>query len=185
MTEPFDFLNGVNPEPIDEPVTVPDWKAADDEKPSASKLFSRKPGVNGRTRTRAPKTEKPAPPYQPGRVYDAVLETYGAVAFGLMPFKPNVALTIMSPAKEPTEDEPNPKTVAENCAEAWEQAAKHYPWVRRMVEGGVGFAVIMALITAHAPIFAAAVQGTPLAEKLSPAAATEAMLRRQAEKEET
>lgn len=178
----MDLFSSLTPEPVEDTPVIPDWKAATDteEKP---KLFRRKESPNGRTRTRA-KVEKPAPPYQPGKVREAVLETYGALAFFVMPFKPQVSATIMSPASPPTEDNPHPQTVAENCADAWEEAAKHYPWVRRMIEGGIGFAVIMGLVTAHAPILAAAVDGTPLAEKLSPAAAMEAMLRRQAEKEE-
>jgi hypothetical protein len=179
-----DFLDGVVPTPAPEPdPVVPDFHAGAEQQERPS-LFQRSNGRTTRTKerpTRTQKPEKPAPPYQPGKVRDAMLETYGAFAFFVMPFKPNVAITIMSPVKPATEETPNPPTVAENCADAWEAAAKQYPWVRKMLEGGIGFAVITGLVLAHAPIFSAVVEGTSLAEKLNPAAAMEAMLRKQAE----
>lgn len=175
MTTP-DFLSGIVPEPAPEPV-VPDHNASDDR--PGFRLNGRR-GQRGKTATepRPSKPRKPAPAYQPGLVRERMLSTYGALAFAVMPFKPTVAVTIMGPAKAPTEEDPNPQSVAENCADAWEAAAKVYPWVRQMMEGGEKIAVIVGLLMAHGPIFAAMVEGTPLAEKLSPAAAMEAMLRR-------
>lgn len=181
MTEPFPFLDGVVPEPTPDPV-IPDPSASDD-RPGFRLNGNRRSRTKTTNETRPPKPRKPAPPYQAGLVRERMLGMYGALAFGVMPFKPGVAATIMSPAKPPTEEDPNPQSVAENCADAWEAAAKVYPWVRQMMEGGEKIAVIVGLVVAHGPIFAAMIEGTPLAERLSPAAAMEAFLRRQQEDE--
>lgn len=177
------FLDGITPEPVPEPEpVVPDFQASDDS-PS---IFNR--SSRGTKTMRAPRATKappkPPPPYQPGKVRDAVLEMYGGVAFFVMPFKPAVSMTMLGPAKPVTEENPEPPSVIENCADAWEAAAKQYPFVRKMMEGGIGFAVVAGLLLAHAPILAAVVEGTPIAEKLSPASAMEAYLKRTAEAEE-
>lgn len=174
------FLDGIQPQdaPDPEPV-IPDFRAAiDTDTDAPPRLFSK--GSQRKPReSRAQQPKKPAPPYQPGKVRDAMLESYRGLAFFVMPFKPEVGVALMAPVRPPSETEPEPPSVAENCADAWEAAAKQYAWVRNMVEGGIGFAVIIGLVVAHAPIFAAVVSGTPIAERLNPAAAMEAMLKRQ------
>lgn len=150
-----------------------------------------RPGIfaRGATKQREPKPEraprKPPPPNVPGQFVEPLTELYGAVAFVCMPFKPRVSMVIMGPCKMPTEAEPEPLSVAENCALAWDKAAQSNATIRRMLASGLTATVIGTLIAAHVPILAAALEGTSLAEKLDPTAAVEAFLKRQAERAES
>lgn len=159
-----DFLQGVQPEAA-EPV-VPNHHATreDDDKPRpfGGVRRSREP-----RQAATPRKEKPAPPYEAGQYTQALVDLYSMVAFVAMPFKPELAVTIMGPCRAPTEKEPDPPSVAENCADAWDKAAKQSPTVRRMLAAVTATTVWGSLATAHAPILAAAVAGTPLAEKMN------------------
>ncbi len=178
MTEP---MFGEPVDVADEPV-VPDFKASQDS--PTGRLFGR-----GRDRAREPratrvKASKPAPAYQPGAVYESALKLYGGFGLVMMPIRPAVAMTVLGPAKAPTEDNPTPISVAENCAQAWEDAAKVYPWVRKFFEVGTNAALIAALLTAHLPIAMAFLEGTELGAKLNPAEAMERFLREREENKE-
>lgn len=173
------FLEDLQPEPVEiPPPIVPDHTASDD----TPRPFTRR-STKDRVSRVTSKPKKPVPPYQPGKVRKAVINGYGGLAFFIMPLKPNVALAMMGPAKAPTEEDPQPISVIENCADAWEAAAEQFPWVRQMFETSTNLAIITALVAAHVPMILALMEGTPLAEKLNPAAAMEAMLRRRAEAE--
>lgn len=180
MTEPaepfLDFLSHAQPEPVQEPV-VPNYRATEDRQNGRSTRLRDR--MKEPREPRARKPPKPAPPYEPGKVHEAALQFYGMTALTIMPFKPPVAMAILTPVRPPTEEEPEPPSVAENCAAAWEAAAKHYPWVRRLVEGGESFAVIIGLIVAHAPIAAALFEGTEVAKRFNPATVMEEYLKRQ------
>ena len=171
MTNPLDWLDNVEPQPASEPVTPNHRVPTDEPKPG---LFTRRPRMSDRSTPRpqrTPRPRKPAPPYEPGKIREAVIELYSGAAFFVMPFKPTVAMTMMGPVREATEEEPNPPSVIERCAEAWEAAAKQYDWVRALFESGTNWTVIIGLCVAHAPILFAMFESTP-------AAAMEAMLRR-------
>lgn len=133
-----------------------------------------------------PRNVKPAKPRKqianvPGQFIEPLTNFYNGMAFAMMPFKPVVAVALLSPSAEPTEANPEPLTVAENCAKAWDEAAQRSESVRRFLDGMVGVSVWSQLLAAHAPLIGALMEGTSIAEKFNPAAAMEAMLKRRAE----
>lgn len=176
------FLEGVEPTdaPNPEPV-VPNHHASEDTNGRIPSPIRRLRDRNSPNNIKPPRREKSAPPYKEGEYTEALVEFYNLVALVAMPFKPALAMTIMGPHKPPTDDNPTPMSVAENCALAWDKAAKQSPTVRRMLAGFTATTVWGVLAAAHAPIIASMVEGTPLAEKLNPAAAMEAFLKRNAE----
>lgn len=143
----------------------------------------RKNSDGPRARNVKPTRARKSVPNVPGQFVKPLTDFYNTMAFATMPFKPAVAVTLLSPCEKPTEDNPNPLTVAENCAKAWDEAAQRSESVRRMLDGFVTVSVWGALISAHTPLIAAALQGTKLEEKLNPAAAMEAFLRRREEQD--
>ncbi len=130
----------------------------------------------GEKRAKAPKG--PPPENKPGQFVEPLTDFYNTVAIALMPFKPAVAMTIMTPARED-----DTRTVAENCAIAWDEAAQKNESIRRALKTFTTIGVYGALFIAHAPIFMAGIQGTELEKRFNPAAAMEDMLRKEAEKD--
>jgi hypothetical protein len=132
-------------------------------------------------KAKEPRNVTPKPrkvvPNKPGQFIEPLTDMYTGIAMVLMPFKPAVSMTIMSPVHEPTDEVPNPITVAENCARAWDEAAQRSERVRLMLDGFLTVGVWGAVLTAHIPILLAA------APSMNPATAMEAMLRRQQEQE--
>lgn len=178
MTEPSSSFFLDDPTPI-----VPDHKASADDKPRVNP-FVRKGSDSRKAQPR--RAPKPAPPYVEGVVRETALNMYGGVAMVLMPIKPNVTMRMLGPARTPTEKDPDPQSVIENCADAWEMAAKQFPVVRKLFATSADMVVIGALISAHAPIVTELFAGTAVAEKFNPAAAMEAYLkRRETEPEDT
>lgn len=90
-------------------------------------------------KTEAPETPMP----RPGVLRDAVAELYGFAGFGLMPFRPQTAQTMMASAK--------------SCGEAWEAAAAANPQIRAMLLSLTKTSTYGVLIAAHAPIVMAAI----------------------------
>ena len=145
-----------------------------------------KPRASTKERTRKPR--KPAPPYPAEGYYDRVLEFYQGLSMVFFPFEPQVSLYLVTP-----ETKMNPETKeleeglsgAEKCAKAWDDAAKVSPSVRRLLETFLTVTVWGALISAHAPMVLILLKNrTPLGEKLDPAEAMEAFLKRQTQQDD-
>lgn len=170
-----DFLDGVSPEPV----IIPNHRAGErdpDAPPKRPRLFT------SASQKTTPRKTKPVPPYQDHT--ETLLGMYTTFAMAMMPFKPELAVTIMGPCRPPTEEHPDPPSVAENCVRAWDAAAKESPTVRRMLATLTTGGVIGSLIVAHVPIVVAAASGTKLAERLNPGDAMEAWLRKRQEAEQ-
>lgn len=179
---------------------TPEWEVQDVPIPdhSASKNLYDAPleeSSNGRTKSgptrtgslfrasrpaekRAKATKSPPPENRPGQFIQPLEDLYTLIAVGVMPFKPAVSMTILGPAQEGGE-----KTVARNCAEAWDELAQKNESVRRALKTLTTAGVYGAIVMAHAPIAMAAMQGTEIEKRFNPAAAMEDMLRKQAEED--
>lgn len=133
---------------------------------------------------RAKRQTSPPPPVVKGEFIEPLTDVYNTIGIALMPFKPQVAIALVSPAREATEEEKakgiDPPTVAENCARAWDEVAQKNESVRRALKAMTTVGVWGGLFMAHAPILMAVMADTPLGEKLNPAAGAEAFLRQQA-----
>jgi hypothetical protein len=117
-------------------------------------------------------------PNIPGQFVEPVLDFYNMVALVMMPFDPELSMTMVSPHKAPSDEDPNPPSVNEKCAKAWDEAAQKSESVRRMLDAFSTATVWGALAAAHVPIVALVVKNhTPLGAKFDPAAAMEAMLK--------
>lgn len=128
-----------------------------------------------------PRKEKRSVPNRPGQFVEPLTDFYNGIAMVVMPFEPELSMTMVSPYKAPTEEEPNPPSVNERCAKAWDEAAQRSESVRRMLDGFLTVNVWGTLIAAHAPILLVLAKNhTPLGAKFSPATAMEDMLRREA-----
>lgn len=181
--------------PLTDPFMVPNHNAGtepvDAPKPQSSMRQRlremserRKADEQPRARNVKPTKAKKSVPNVPGQFVEPLTNLYNGMAFAMMPFKPAVTVALLAPSADPTEDNPNPPTVAENCARAWDEAAQRSESVRRFLDGMVGVSVWGQLAAAHAPLVGALLQGTSVAERFNPAAAMEAMLKRQAEQEQ-
>src|SRR5215211_5900915 len=109
MSEDFSGVGIADP-PTDHP--KPNHHASDDSAPVAD--FFRPSRERGRNRQKTEsKPSKPIPEYRSGMFVEPIREIYGGAAFLLMPFKPDVAQIV---AKQ-----------ADDCARAWDYAAKESP----------------------------------------------------------
>lgn len=173
---------------VPEDVVVPDHSASKDGwggEPSSNGRKS-EPTRTGslfrasRTAEKRAKTTKSAPPENvPGQFVQPLEDFYNLIAVGVMPFKPAVSMVIMSPVDA---ENPTGKTVARNCAEAWDELAQKNESVRRALKTLTTAGVYGAIIMAHAPIAMAAMSGTEIEKRFNPAAAMEDMLRQEAER---
>lgn len=158
------------------------WAVSDVEAPKRKTVRERLMGAAKREEpqnVRAPKERKHVP-NKPGQFVEPVENFYNTVAMVLMPFKPEVAFTIMSPGPATEDGAAEPPTVAHNCAVAWDNAAQRSEAVRNFLDSFMTIGVMGQLLAAHAPIVIAALP----ASKFNPAAAMEEMLRRRAEQQE-
>lgn len=171
------------------PHVVPNHRAGD---PSTPEPKPRNGGlrafIDGKRETKArnvkPSRPKKSVPNIPGQFIEPLTDLYNGLAFVAMPFKPSVSMALLAPSKKPTEDNPTPLTVAENCAKAWDEAAQRSESVRRFLDSMMTASVWGGLIAAHIPLAAALLEGSSLAEKMNPATAMDAYLRRLAEHSE-
>lgn len=197
-----DFLSGVDSEPAPdftpyhEPVVVPNHRATED---SPHRTRTQEPPLTLRERLRSMRSdddkrprnvrlpkEKKHVPNVPGQFVDSVEDFYNLIGMVAMPFDPEFAMTMVSPHKAPTEDEPDPPTTAHRCAVAWDEAAQRSESVRRMLDNFNTVTVWGALAAAHAPLLLILAKNhTPFGERLDPAVAMEAMLKRRAKEEPT
>lgn len=139
--------------------------------------------------TRAKRQTSPPPPVVKGEFIEPLTDLYNTIGIALMPFKPQVAIALVSPARDASEEEKakgiDPPTVAENCARAWDEVAQKNESVRRALKTMTTVGVWGGLFMAHAPILMAIMADTPLGERLNPAAGAEAFLRSQAGPDES
>jgi hypothetical protein len=166
---------------------VPDWKAGKNVTFEDVEAPKRASG-DARTKPRGSqrRTPKPAPAYPPGGYADRIEEVYDGMALMFMPFEPEVAMYLAMPEQKRVRDmETGDVSIVEGvtgsrkCAEAWDKAAQRSPAVRRLIEGFLTVNVWGALITAHAPIIVTILKNrTSFGEKMDPATAMEAMLKR-------
>lgn len=168
MSEPLD-LSGLSAEPTDMGHAVPNHRAsAGRDTPPTEDKPKRRGFLTGERQPRQRRQTKPAPPNIPGQYVQPLTDIYLGAAMLAMPFKPRVAITIMAPVGVPTEDTPNPPTVAQNCAEAWDKAAQRSPAVRRFLDGMLTASVAGTLIAAHLPIVLALLADSPISDKIDP-----------------
>lgn len=186
MTDPMPDFDGTHSD-VDRSVIVPNFRAGSDYKVEDAPLPDARSRPRRTTKDGSAKPKKPAPAYPAEGYYDRILEFYQGVAMVAFPFEPQVALYLVTP-----EQKFNPETRlmedgmtgAERCAKAWDEAAKVSPSVRRMIESFFTVTVWGALISAHAPILMIFLKNrTSLGEKLDPAEAMEAFLKRSTEQE--
>ena len=184
MTDPFPEpepldLTGLTatPLPLFDPFTVPNHRASDGASTEDAPKSTVRERLMGRTRTttekpRNVKTTKKVVPNVPGQFIEPLTDFYNGLAMAVMPFKPQVSMTLISPCREPRdESDVDIPTVAENCARAWDEAAQRSESVRRMLDGFNGVSVWGGLIAAHMPLV--------MALGFNPAGAMENMLKRQ------
>lgn len=198
-----DFLSGVDSEPAPdfepyhtgEPTIVPNFRASDD---SPHRTATREPPLTLGERLRGMRAgkaekarnvklpkEKKSVPNVPGQFIEAVEDFYNLMGMVAMPFDPEFAMTMVSPHKEPTPENPEPPTVAHRCAVAWDEAAQRSESVRRMLDSFTTATVWGALAAAHAPLLLILAKNhTPFGARLDPARAMEDMLRKRAAQEE-
>lgn len=189
---PLDF-SSLNATPSDPPYVTPNHRAGDDyESPVDSPKQTVRQRLMDATKAkpRARNVKSPRPrkvvPNVPGQFVGPLTELYTGAALLLMPFEPELSITLVSPHRGPTEEDPKPVTTAERCAVAWDEAAQRNESVRRMLDGFLTVSVWGALIAAHAPLLMILAKNhTKFGAKFDPAAAMEEMLRRQAEGEES
>lgn len=173
VTNPFDPF-AMQPEPVED-FTVPDHEASAvvvaEEQPSVRQRLMNN---GGRARRgRPPSTEdkkandkKPAPPNEPGKYVQPMQDLYEGIGIFTMPFHPRFGMTMLSPYREPNEEEKakgvEPPSVARNCALAWDAAAQQSEGVRRALDRFLTVGVMGTLMTAHIPLFMAVAAGTKL-----------------------
>lgn len=127
---------------------------------------------------RLPK-EKKSVPNVPGQFIEPVEDFYNLMGMVAMPFDPEFSMTLMSPHKEATAEEPEPPTVAHRCAVAWDEAAQRSESVRRALDRFTTATVLGTLVAAHAPLLLVLAKNhTPFGARLDPAKAMEDMLRK-------
>lgn len=186
MSDPFFDPFALQPEPIDFPVPQHEASASTETMSSVDSLKApsvreRLMGNSGKKRgerlsvTSEAKEQKPVPPNKPGQYVKPLEEMYTALGVFAMPFHPNFGLTMLGPCRPPQEGEPEPDSVATNCAKAVDLAAQRSPAVRRMLESFMTASTLGTVVAAHVPLFLALAAGT----KLDPGAAMERFLARQ------
>jgi hypothetical protein len=185
-TNPVADLFNVPLEPSTPPHQVPNHHATVDgdiETPKPASPF-RERFLKNKDKTTPVRDTRPAKshkmvPNKPGQFVEPLTDFYNTVALVLMPFKPEVSMTIIGPSRPQSDEEVRkdiqPPTVAENCARAWDEGAQRSESLRRVLDGFLTVGVVGTIIAAHTPIIMA-IAG----DKLNPAAAMEAMLRREA-----
>lgn len=121
------------------PVTPDHTKSQDNKDNFWNKLGWNPPKETTRKQTNIPRTK-------PRRLTKSDQEKlaglYGALGFGLMPFKPDVAQAVMESA--------------DTCAEAWIEVAEKNDNVRRILVGMIEGGSWGKLLLAHLPIIVAA-----------------------------
>jgi hypothetical protein len=146
--------------------------------PFRERFLKNKPPKDSVRDTRPLKAQKVVP-NKPGQFVEPLTDFYNTMALVAMPFKPEVSMAILGPCRPQTEDEVakdvQPPTVAENCARAWDEGAQRSESLRRVLDTFLTVGVVGTIIAAHTPIIMALA-----GDKLNPAAAMEAMLRREA-----
>lgn len=170
MTSPFDPF-ALQPQPVDD-FMVPQHEASTvvvDEKPPTvrERLMGNRSPRQRRTSTEDKKAnDKKAPPVEPGKYVQPMQDFYEMVGIVAMPFHPRFGMTMLNPAREPTEDETakgiEPPSTARNCALAWDAAAQQSEAVRRALDKFMTASVMGTLFAAHAPLFMALASGTRL-----------------------
>jgi hypothetical protein len=153
-------------------------------------LFRRAAKQDGKpAQPRAKRQSAPPPPVVKGEFVQPLEDIYSTLAMALLPLKPTVAMAIVSPVREQTEEEKKadiqPPTVAHNCAVAWDEVAQKNESVRRVLKSMTTIGVWGGLVMAHAPILAAVMAETPtgasFAPLFNPAAAAEQIAKQAAE----
>lgn len=197
MSDPFNFDNMTVE---DVPHRTPDHNAtAGDDMSTVDRptLRGSKPGIFGQRTTKTgapgarnvkPGKEKRSVPNKPGQFVERVHDLYMTVALFAMPFDAEISMYLMTKTPDIVKEDGSTvegQSGAMRCAIAWDEAAQRNESVRRFLDGLLAASVWGALIAAHLPIlFAIAKNHTPLGAKFDPAAAMEAMLRRQQEQQE-
>jgi hypothetical protein len=172
MTFP-QWAEGIEPE--DAPVfPKPNHRIEDGERLGQSRLDAgptslkdRLKNLKNKPQDVRPPRERKSIPNKPGQFVQPVEDLYTMIAMGLMPFQPEISMTIMSPSKsvddleegERVEDIP---TVGKACAIAWDQAAQRNESVRRVLDGLTGVGVWGTLIGAHMPLIMIGMRNTPM-----------------------
>jgi len=190
MPEPLD-LSALTAKPLqDTSFLTPNHRASDQDGGGDEPPLSLKERLTGGRkpppRVRNVKETKPRKviPNRPGQFIEPLTDVYNGLALMVMPFEPELAMTLMSPHRTPTEEDPNPLTVAENCAKAWDEAAQRSESIRRMLDGFLTVSVFGTLVAAHAPLLMVLLKNhTSFGERIDPARAMESMLKRQAQGE--
>lgn len=143
------------------------------------------PKADNRTPPKLPKEAKPVPPYREGMYLEPMREFYEFLGMVLMPFRPKASMYLNMPEMLrdlDTGEFIEGKTGAQKCAEAWDNAAKKSPAVRRMLESFLVVSVWGTLVAVHVPlILAIADKGD---DSGNPFAAMEEMLKKHAEGEQ-
>lgn len=158
MPDPFnpnDFQVSDTPEHI-----VPNHRAK--AEPVADTIGGKLRGaLRGKTETtkqapKPPREAKPVPPYREGMYLQPMQEFYEFLAMVLMPLRPKAAMYLAMPETlrdSETGEFTEGKTGAQKCAEAWDNAAKKSPAVRRMLESFLVVSVWGTLVAVHIPLF--------------------------------
>lgn len=140
--------------------------------------------ADNKTPPKLPKEAKPVPPYREGMYVEPMRDFYEFLGMMLMPFRPKAAAYLAFPETLLDNETGQPvegKTGAQKCAEAWDNAARKSPTVRRMLESFLVVSVWGTLVAVHIPlILAIADKG----DDGNPFAAMEEMLKRHAEGEQ-
>lgn len=98
-------------------------------------------------KAKATKTSKPSnaaprktplPPWKEGVIRDFMTGLYESAGDLLMPFQPAYGAVF--------------KAIAENCGQAWEDAAKDTPWLRRWIYSLMQASKLSKLLMAHMPL---------------------------------
>lgn len=186
-------LSDVEAEPV--VFQVPEFKIERGESVGQSKL-DHGPPMTMRERLTGLKSKREAPPARnvkkttkapvpnvPGQFIEPLTDFYNGIALVAMPFDPEITMVMTGPCRSPKEDETpeSVPSVAENCARTLDAAAQRSESLRRVLANFTAASVWGAVIAAHLPILAIVAKNhTPLGEKVDPAKAMEAMLRREA-----
>lgn len=182
----FDLSN-VEPEPIE--FGVPAYKVVDDKPPKEPPLTMKerlKAMTSNKDSARPRNVRKTATktvPNVPGQFIEPLTDFYNFIGLAVMPFDPEITMTMVQPCRAPKDDEDPSKipTVAENCARTLDEAAQRSESLRRVLSSFTAASVWGAVIAAHMPLIAVVAKNhTPLGERLDPARAMEAMLKREA-----
>jgi hypothetical protein len=111
------------------------------------------------TRAAPKKTTVTTPPYREGALVEPITMAYGMFGLGIGTLEFSRGKEHMPIGSAITES-------AEQCARAWDKAAKTSPAIRRMLYKLVGSSNLIGVSIAHAPIMMAVANEMPATQRL-------------------